>query len=175
MIPFKQYINEDIDLDIKLRKLGLKRGGAGYKVGKVIGGEIYVHRNYEDQFPSVPLQNAKNQLPKNYDYRVVKYNPKTGTFSFIKSNDFDSNPEPSVDGGVTVKSDGSAKEFGNAGWIYHHKWQWVDDDYKGFDSNQSKQRSLDWTNIVNQKGIPKSKIGQRKFWDVEVVPYLKEN
>lgn len=172
VIKFKQFITEDHDLDTKLRKLGLKRGGMGYKIGKVIGGEIYVHKNYENQFPDVPLHNAKNALPKNFKYDVVKFNPKSGVFSFIVSNDFDSNPEPSVNGGITVKPDGNAKPFKDAGWIYHHKWQWVDDDYKGFNVDKEKKRSLQWSSL---EGVDKSRIGQRKHWDTHVVPRLKDD
>jgi len=170
MISFKAFIIEDADVGIKLKKLGLKRGGMGVNIGKVIGGAVYVHKNYEDQFPSVPLQNAKNKLPKNYEYQVVKYIPKTKTFSFIISKDFDTNPEPSVNGGITIKEDGSAKEFKDAGWIYHHKFLFVLDDYKGFDVEKEKQRSLKWSSL---EGIEKSKIGQRKYWDDNVIPNIK--
>jgi hypothetical protein len=172
MIRFKQFINESPDLDLKLKKLGLKRGGMGFKIGKVIGGEVYVHRNYENQFPQDLLNTAKSYIPKGYDYQVVKYNPKLGTFSFIKSSDFDTNPEPSVNGGITVKPDGTAKEFKDAGWIYHHKWEWVDDDYKGFDVEKEKQRSLKWSSL---DGVDKTRIGQRKHWDTNVIPRLSEN
>lgn len=172
IIPFKQFIKEDLDLDTKLKKLGLKRGNSHYPVGKVIGGEVYVHKAYENQFPDVPLQNAKNALPKDFKYDVVKFNPKTGTFSFITSNDFDEVDEPSVHGGITVKSDGSSKAFKDAGWIYHHKWQWVADDYKGFDVEESKKRSLKWASLDN---VDKTRIGQRKHWDTHVVPRLEES
>lgn len=172
MKSFKQYLLENYDTDVKLKKLGLKRGGLGYKVGKVIGGEVYVHKQYENQFPQDKLEAAKSKLPKEFNYHVVKYNPKTNNFSFIISNDFDTNPEPSVNGGITVKEDGTAKPFKDAGWIYHHKHQFVDDDYKGFDTEKEKQRSLKWSSLPD---IEKSKIGQRKYWDEKVIPRINEN
>lgn len=172
MISFKDFINEDADLDMKLKKLGLKRGGMGFKTGKVIGGEVYLHKQYEDQLPDVPLQNAKNTLPKDFEYQVIKFNPKIGTFSFIQSKDFDTNPEPSVNGGITVKSDGTTKPFKDAGWIYHHKHQMVDDDYEGFDVEENKRRSLKWASL---DGVDKTRIGQRKHWDDNVVPRLQES
>ena len=170
MIPFKQFLVEST-LDAQLKAKGLKRGGAGYPIGKVIGGEVYVHKQYESQFPENELKEAKAKLPTEFEYHVVKYNPKLKSFSFITSPDFDTNPEPSVTGGFTIKPNVEAKPFGNNGWIYHHKWMWVGDDYKGFDVEESKQRSLDWTSLPN---VDKARIGQRKFWDANVVPLLKE-
>lgn len=172
ILSFKQHITEDLDTETKLKKLGLKRGGMGFKIGKVIGGEVYVHKQYENQFPQDALNKAKSYLPKDYTYHVVKYNPKTGTFSFITSNDFDTNPEPSVNHVITVKSDGTVKQQKDSGWIYHHKWQWVADDYKGFDVEKEKQRSIKWSSL---DGVDKSRIGQRKHWDDNVVPRLQES
>jgi hypothetical protein len=172
MKPFKQFLNES-ESDSQLKKLGLKRTSK-YPVGKEIGGSIYVHRNYESQFPPEELERAKTALVDGEkEYTVVKYTPATGTYSFIKSSDFDTADEPSVEGGVTVctKDRSLAKRFGNNGWIYHHKWMWVADDYKGFNVEESKQRSLKWTSLPK---VDKARIGQRKFWDANVIPLLKE-
>jgi hypothetical protein len=98
---------------------------------------------------------------------VVKYNPKTGIFSFIKSSDFNSNPEPIIDEWVNNKTHQKSGKI-----IYHHKWQFVDDNYDGFDVEQSKQHSLHWTIIVNKNNIPKSKIGSLNFWNTQVAPLL---
>lgn len=172
MLSFKQFINEDADIDIKLKKLGLKRTNKFGGIGKEIGGEIYLHKQYEHTLPQNLLNKAKSFLPKDYEYHVVKFNPKTNVFSFIQSNDFDTNEEPSVDAVMTVKPDGTVKKQGNSGWIYHHKWQWVADDYKGFDVQKSKERSLKWSSL---EGVDKSRIGQRKHWDDNVIPRLTED
>ena len=169
MISFKQFIYESPETDIALKKLGLKRTNKFGGIGKEIGGEVYLHKDYEHTFPQDLLNKAKSFLPEDYVYNVVKYAPKTGVFSFIISNDFDTNEEPSVDGVVTVKPDGTIKKQGNAGWIYHHRWEWVADDYKGFDVEKSKQRSLKWAGL---DGVDKSRIGQRKHWDDNVVPRI---
>ena len=170
MKPFKQFILES-NLDVQLKKLGLYRSRR-YGVGKEIGGNIYVHKQYEYVFPEEELDKAKSFLPKNFKYQVVKYNPTTKVFSFIVSKDFDTNPEPIINGGITVNPDGSSQSFPEAGWIYHHKWMWVADDYTGFNVEQSKLRSLEWASLPN---IDRSRIGQKKFWDANVVPLLKDN
>jgi hypothetical protein len=171
LISFKQFIVES-ELDGQLKKLGLKRTNKFGGIGKEMGSDIYLHKNYEHTLPHDEFMFAKGKLPPDYDYTGVKYNPKTRTFSFIKSKDFDVNPEPSVHGGITVKADGTAKAFPNAGWIWHHKWMWVADDYKGFDVEENKKRSLKWSSL---QGVDKSRIGQRKFWDEKVLPLMKEN
>jgi hypothetical protein len=171
MLSFKQFITES-DIDTQLKKLGLKRTNKFNGIGKEIGGNIYCHKQYESQFPSDVLNKAKSFLPEDYNYNIVKFDPKTNIISFITSNDFDTNDEPSVDAVVNVKPDGTVKRQGNAGWIYHHKWQWVADDYKGFDVEKSKERSLKWSSL---EGVDKARIGQRKHWDDNVVPRLTEN
>jgi hypothetical protein len=170
MISFKQFICE-ADLNSQLKSLGLKRTNKFGGIGKEMGSDIYLHRKYEHTLPQELLAAAKSKLTPDYGYTAVKYNPKTGTFSFIKSNDFDSNPEPSVNGGVTVKADGTSKPFGDAGWIWHHKWMWVADDYDGFDVEESKKRSLQWSSL---QGISKARIGQRRYWEQNVLPLIKE-
>lgn len=169
MKRFKQFLTESPELDAPLHKLGLKRTNKFNHIGKEIGGEVYCHRQYEDQFPGDVLAAAKVQLPDGFEYHVVKFNPKNNNISFIISNDFDTNPEPSVNGGMVVKANGDKILFADAGWIYHHKFLFVSDDYTGFDVEESKQRSLDW---VSLPGIDRTRIGQRKFWDANVIPLL---
>jgi len=139
-----------------------------FPVGKEIGGEIYAHKKYEKQFPGVAV--AKQHLPKNFRYHVVKFNRKMGSFSFITSPDFDANPEPSVDGGIKVHANGDVVSYKAAGWIYHHKWMFVADGYKGFDVEESKRRSSSWTLV---KGVDKSRIGQRAYWEKYVLGRFK--
>jgi hypothetical protein len=138
-----------------------------FPAGKEIGGEVYAHKAYETQFPGVAK--AKAMLPGNFVYHVVKYNLTTREFSFIISSDFDTNHEPSVEGGIKVGAKG-LKVFKNAGWIYHHKWLFVTDDYSGFDVEESKKRSEKWTALAN---VDKSRIGQRAYWETKVLPRLK--
>ena len=168
----KRELTEGIDnIDTQLKKLGLLRSRK-YGIGKEIGGNIYVYKTYDYVLPQEELYNAKSFLPEGFQYTVVKYNPTTKVFSFILSEDFNTNPEPSIDGGITITSDGKVNSFPAAGWIYHHKWMWVADDYTGFDVEQSKLRSLEWASLPN---IDRTRIGQKKYWDANVVPLLKDN
>ena len=54
--------------------------------------------------------------------------------------------------------------------VYHNKWQFVSEDYKGFDIEKSKERTKQWNSIPNIKKL-KCKIGYKDYW----YDLLKEN
>lgn len=143
-----------------------------FGVGKEIGGAVYLHRQYESKLGDA-VQEAKRKLPVDFDYQVVKYNFRAGSFSFIQSRDFDSAPEPTVGDIVTVDSVGVIRRRYQASdpEIYHHKWLFVADDYQGFDVEKSKQRSLRWTKV---KDIDRKRIGKKSYWQEHVLNRLKE-
>ena len=142
-------------------------------VGKSIGGGIYVHRNYEeDAVPNDILSSAKKELD-GFKYNIVKYVPKTGAVTFINSPDFDKADEPMVGDQLLVKQDGSKRLMKPSGdpWIYHHKWLWVKDNYKGFNVEKAKSRSLAWMSLSD---IDYSRIGKKSFWEKNVVPRIED-
>lgn len=153
------------------------------KIGKLIGGEHYVHRNYEDSISDQEgLKKAKLALDPDHrkKYTVVKHNKKEGTFSFIHSPDFDESDEPISGESHKVKPDGSITitRQKKDPQIWHHKWQWVGDDYKGFDVEKSKQRSKDWGKVTDkiknetpEENVMK-KIGTKSYWEKTVVPQI---
>ena len=53
--------------------------------------------------------------------------------------------------------------------IYHHKWLFVDDDYKGFNVEESKRRLAAWLVLPD---VNKSRIGRRNSWQTHVVSRL---
>ena len=169
MINFKEFINE-------------AREPKPRKIGKVIGGEHYVHRDYESAISDQEgLEKAKKLIsPEQRErYNVVKHNKKEGSFSFIHSPNFDTADEPISGDSHRVKPDGSitiTKQKKDP-QIWHHKWQWVGDDYKGFDVQQSKKRSEHYKPIVDkikQETDPKiyNRMGTKSYWDREVLPKL---
>ena len=148
----------------------LPKRSARFKVGKEIGGAVYVHKQYETLLPEA-VQKAKSFLPPEFSYTVFKFKLSNETVSFIQSTDFDSADEPIVGDLYTVKVDGSASfrcQLSDP-WIYHHKWLFVADDYKGFDAEASKTRSGQWLALDD---IDFSRIGKRSFWTEQVVARL---
>lgn len=84
------------------------RRSAKFGVGKEIGGAVYLHRNYEDKFGDL-LVAAKDKIPNEFDYQVVKFNYRTNAVSFVQCTDFDTATEPTVGEIVTVSADGGIR------------------------------------------------------------------
>ena len=98
------------------------------------------------------------------DYDVIKYNK--GNVTLIKSSDWDTANEPLIDYTVLFKA-GSLSEPGvmriNGRQIYHNKWQFVADDYTGFDVAEARKRTEIWNAIPDIKSH-KNKIGNKTYW-----------
>ncbi len=153
-----------------MKHLPLPKRSARFKVGKEIGGAVYVHKQYESLLPEA-VQIAKSVIPPEFSYTVVKFQMSDETVSFIQSSDFDSANEPTVGDLYTVKSDGSAtfrRKLADP-WIYHHKWLFVAEDYAGFEVEASKARSRQWLALAD---IDSHRIGKHSYWEEHVVPRL---
>ena len=142
-----------------------------FRVGKEIGGAVYVHRAYEAVLPREALHRAEAALPPGFEYHVVKYAVAEGVFSFVHCPQFDSAPEPIVGEIVTVRPDGAARRRAQPldPEIYHHKWLFVRDDYPGFDVEASKARSRAWLRL---EGVDRRRIGRKSYWEREVAAHL---
>lgn len=136
-------------------------------VGKMMGGALYVHANYENVLPDISqFKEILEQQYPDFKYNIIKYSPNA--VSFLYSPDFDSANEPVISEYVTVKSDGNTKR-GRTKTIYHHKWLFVGDDYTGFDVDAAFERSRAWLQIPD---IDFCRIGSsREFW----INFLKSN
>jgi hypothetical protein len=157
-------------MDSISKSIKLPKRSARFGVGKEIGGAVYVNKLYQHVFPNV-FQKAKEALPSDFEYAVVKYDLSTDTVSFIQSDDFDSAAEPTIGDLYTIRSDGTftfRRKLADP-WIYHHKWLFVQDDYSGFDVAESKSRSIKWLSLPN---IDSRRIGKQSFWLEHVVPRL---
>ena len=143
-------------------------------VGKLMGDDLYFHKNYVSEYIDPDFYNkAKSLLPKGFNFNIIKYNEKYGTISFIDSPDFDSSDEPIVGDSYKVSTDGRITFTRKKAipQIYHHKWLFVKDDYKGFDVEESKERSKEWLEYSDR--INMSKIGYQNYWNDEVLPLIK--
>ena len=157
------------EFDKTMRERGVRIAKSG--VGKDIGGSVYVHKQYEGNVPEIEV--AKEKLPDDFKYTVVKWNKSNGSITFTKVDDFNSSEEPTVGDQFLVKEDGSTRymKANKDPWIYHHKWTMVGEDYVGFDILQSKLRSLQWTDLGD---VDISRAGKWSFWQANVMPRLGE-
>ena len=124
-----------------------------YGVGKSIGGDIYLHKDYAlDVVPEHILHHAEDVLHSQYpdfEYNCIRYSPKTYMVSFQEAPDFDTAREPIVGDYVTVDMEGNTR-FGHSNYIWHHKWLWVKNDYSGFDVSDSWNWSKKWLNTLKE-------------------------
>lgn len=125
-------------------------------VGKQVGSSLYVHKLYADEIiPKNILQKAEEILAKsnpNFNYNTIMFDPKRKIIRFDEAPDFDTAPEPTVGNYITIfiNDDNSSPRKGNSNNIWHHKWLWVKDDYKGFDVDKSKKWSRQWLSKLNE-------------------------
>ena len=139
----------------------IKRSKFG--VGKLIGGNLYLHRNYvEDLSPDLVNKVAQaEQSLDGFKYNALKIGLQNNNVTFINSANFDTAPEPTVGDFVVVDLDADTEKSGKSNAIWHHKWLWVKDDYRGFDVDDSFERSEKYLKM----DIDFSKIGNKKFWE----------
>lgn len=153
-----------------------------------MGHDLYIHKDYVDQtnIPKDVLDNAKSILSTNHpehNYTIVKHNKVTNNISFLHSPDWDIEHEPHIKDSVLVKPTGEStySKPKKDPQIYHQKWTFVGDDYKGFDVERSKKRTKDYMKAVQKvkdsTGDPSvsKKIGYKSYWDREVVPHIEES
>lgn len=152
------------------RKTRLPKRSRQFGVGKEIGGNIYVHRQYEAALGD-RVQAAKKFVPGDFEYTVVKLNGATQAVTFVASPDFDTADEPIVGRYILVRVDGSTQDRKQLDdpYIYHHKWLMVPDDYGGFNVEASKDRSRAWLGLED---VDKTRIGRKSYWESKVVPRL---
>lgn len=131
-----------------------------YGVGKEIGGKVYVHKKYVNRvIPMDLLYYAIILLPTDFTYNCVMVDRnKPYVIRFDEAQDFDEVSEPHVGDFVEVNIDTKEIRRGHSNFIWHHKWMWVDDNYKGFDVDQSYEWSKKWTQYITHPS------GSEKIW-----------
>ena len=143
----------------------IKRGGMirgdKFPIGKVIGGKVYMHLDYIDTLPS-PEQARIALDAAGGKFKTVSYDPVNEIYMFNEAPRFDVESEPAPMKSVKVEMDGDdvekvfpAKVINQ---IWHHKWMWVDDNYRGFDVQESYNWSKQWASKISNPS------GSRKVW-----------
>lgn len=134
-----------------------------YGIGKEIGGKIYVHKNYFNHIIDVETYHkAVNQLPCGFTFNCLMIDKKKSIVRFDEAPDFDTEREPHPGDFIEVNLETMETRKGHSDMIWHHKWMWVDDDYKGFDVEASYEWSRRWTQIITHPS------GSRKVWETQI-------
>lgn len=142
-----------------------KVGNTTYKrssvfgVGKSIGGKLYVHKDYAYRVLDRDIYNRiRGFLPCDFQYNCLVIDHKKNTIRFDEAPDFDTAREPHPGDFIEVNFDTWEMRTGHSDYIWHHKWMWVDDDYKGFDVDESYEWSKEWTQKITHPS------GSRNVW-----------
>jgi hypothetical protein len=171
----KKDLGKSIDLTTldgliaQSKKSSIPQRDREYGVGKIMGHDLYIHKDYENLLPKKELQTVKKflaQVEPNFEYTIVKYNKKTKAVSFIHSPDFDTSDEPIVGKSIRITQEGEIKVMKQKAdpQIYHHKWNFVSNDYTGFNIRQSIERSISWKKVIGTNKDISSRIGTQSFW-----------
>ena len=146
-------------------------------VGKRMGDQLYVHKNYAaEAIPPQILERAEKILKKEYPNFVYNSlvrgfkegrDDKENYVRFDEAPDFDTAREPMVGYFVKVYDDGRIAT-GQSQSIWHHKWLWVKDDYRGFDVEKNKEWSRKWLGGMPEtaKGTARTFSGQLKKYNI---------
>lgn len=144
-----------------------KVGNTTYKrsklgVGKEIGGKLYIHKDYAEKY--IPLYiECTELLPDGFHYNCICVDKKKPcTIRFDEAPDFDTAREPIVGDFIEVNLETKEIRKGHSNMIWHHKWMWVDDSYKGFDVNESYEWSKKWTKYITHPS------GSKKIWKEQI-------
>lgn len=151
------------------------------KVGKRMGGNIYIHcsvlphEEYSDIVWEARMLLSKTlNRHEEFKYTIIKINKSKQEVSFIYCEDFNTAHEPTVGDSCKVNLKTGKVTFTKARTknkqIYHHKWLFVRDSYKGFDIEESKKRSEQWMNSGIEYDV--KKIGNLDYWNEVVVSKL---
>jgi hypothetical protein len=154
---------------------------------KIVGTAKYAHKSnllelvdkcFTDSTDKLLFIQFLQEAMTRIKFDIVKYDK--GKVTLISSPDWDIANEPIV---------GHCYRWEERGWraisqgqwvnpnitpnykqIYHNKWMFVANDYKGFNIEQAKKRSELWNSLPDIKEV-KSKIGYKKFWQEYLSKY----
>lgn len=143
------------------------------KVGKAIGGYVYLHKDYAKDVMNPGRWKRAQKICKETDsdlfnsYNCIRYEFSTGNVRFDECPDFDTAREPHVGRYLEVspKTD-EVLRTGHSNNIFHHKWLWVKDDYKGF----NVQESYEWSKLWLSKFQETAK-GTDRTWQEQLSRY----
>ena len=107
-------------------------------------------------------------MPKGFTYNCISFDFKTpDKVRFDEAPDFDSAREPIPGKMITVDITNNTCTVSKSNQIWHHKWTWVKNDYKGFDVEKSYNWSKLWTSKISDvSGIGSMKVWNRKLQEV---------
>ena len=165
LVKQEHFLKNRVDPTMAARSLNLVRDSR-FGVGKRVGNNTYIEISYLGVLPQDAVDGV-NRIKEEYDedFKVVKYNTKTGDVSLIVSPEFDTVQEPKIEASVKyTKSTDTVGDRRAGSTVYHHKWLMVEDDYTGFDVEDSMVRTEVINKEIDRLSLSRNQIGSSKVW-----------
>lgn len=140
-----------------LKGIRIKRSSVG--VGKYVGRRLYFHKNYLDYICDKRSKQWADSLKKLYSsykdqcpfpFNCLRFDTEFNSLAFVECPNFDKEREPVVGKMWVVSNYMDRPTLHNYPSIYHHKWEWVMNDYTGFDVKESWEWSRKWLNVLTE-------------------------
>ena len=147
-----------------------------FGVGKQVSSKIYFHKSVHDKIVPQDVWDKAMKMAavtkidgKPLEFNTVCYDLDMPHIVRLDTcPGFDTEREPTV--GISFKFDTFTcrTEVRCNKQVYHHKWLWVEKDYKGFDVNEPYEWSKLWLSKINEtaSGYPYKWEEQLKKYDV---------
>ena len=109
------------------------------------------------------LECILNRLPCGVVYNTIMWDKEKDSIRFDEALNFDTGREPWAGKFVIVPLSGELI-YGATQYIWHHKWLWVKDGYKGFNVKKSYEWSKEWLSKIDKpaSGVSSIWYGQIK-------------
>ena len=143
--------------------------------GKRIGNDLYIYseclpygyyEKYRRGLFEIGKKYGSDEMEKNH---VIRFNTKNeNDISIMEVRNFNTDREPIIGNSYKVNLSSGEIKFTkekNNPYIYHHKWMFVSDNYKGFNVEESKRWSVKWKKALPQGRKTTSSIGYLKQWN----------
>jgi hypothetical protein len=141
---------------------------------KRVGYNLYAHKSNIEELRSklteemnVYLDSVIMCMEKEIDapYHIIKVDTKGKKISLIECFDWDKHYEPVVGDSYCFDTKTGLYSMKKGGTkVYHHRWMFVSDTYKGFNLEKSKQRTwLLWDIPEFQEN--KNRVGSLQYWE----------
>lgn len=132
-----------------------------FGVGKQVGSKIYFHKSVYDKIVPQDVWDKAMKMKDHFDWMSNYSNPiqfNTICYDLKKPNvvridtcpGFDTEDEPRVGTTYTFDTENNIISIVTHNQIFHHKWLWVEPDYKGFNVDKSYKWSKLWLSKLEE-------------------------
>lgn len=143
-----------------------------FGVGKQMGSKIYFHRSVWDKIVPEDVWNRALDILETNKLNVKCFHtmcydlkqPSILRFDTCPGFNFQQEPMVGMMFFVDVKNRVVTNKYNNQ--IYHHKWLWVNEDYDGFDVQESYEWSKHWLSK-----LPEMASGRVYLWEEQLKKY----